>query len=82
MNQAMMFSWWLAQNERSTLTQNDIDCLTTVDITTKLDPKDLLAVMYYGRGQTQCMALNSLKEKFEGEMHQMEMLTYPQGAEE
>ena len=81
MNEAVMFSWWLSQSEKSTLTQDDIRCLTVVDITTKLNQDDLLAVLYYGKGTAALTALNALKEKFEAEMHRLESLTYPQERE-
>lgn len=76
-----MFSWWLSQAQKSTLTQDDIRCLTVVDITTKLSQDDLLAVLYYGKGYAPMAALGALKEKFEWEMHRLEEMTYPQGAD-
>ena len=77
-----MFSWWMSQDEDTTLTQNDIDCLSAVDITSKLSAPDLVAVLYHGKGSAPMLALSALKEQFEWEMHRLEEMTYPQGADE
>ena len=82
MNEATLFAYWLGQEERrSKLTRNEIACMTLTDITTKLDVPDLTAVLYYGKGTAALTALAALREKFESEMHRLEELTYPQGAE-
>lgn len=77
-----MFSWWMSQNEDSTLTQNDIDCLSVADINSKLSSPDLVEIMYHGKGTTPMLALTALKEQFEWEMHRLEELNYPQGDDE
>jgi hypothetical protein len=42
------FAWWLAKQPSSDLTYQMVEILSPVDITDKLDPKDLIAVMFYG----------------------------------
>ena len=82
MNEASLFSYWLGQEDRrSKLTRNEIACMTMVDITTKLDVQDLVAVMYYGKGTSALTALSSLREKFEAELRHLEAITYTQGVE-
>ena len=81
MREATIFSQWMSQDEDTTLNQNDIDCLSAVDITSKLSAPDLVAVLYHGKGDVPMLALSALKEKFEWEMHRLEELNHPQGAE-
>ena len=71
------FSWWLGKQPPSSLTRKDVEELSLVDITTKLDPKDLLAVMFYGNDRAVGAAVNALKERFEWELHVIEELNYP-----
>lgn len=81
MNEANLFSCWLYQERPSTLTRDEINRMTPLDITTKFDEGDLIAVLYYGKASIAIAALNCLKEKFECEMHHLESLTYPQEIE-
>lgn len=77
-----MFSWWMYQDEDSTLTQNDIDRLSVADINSKLSCPDLVEIMYHGKGDASMLALSALKEKFEWEMNSLEGMNYPQGDDE
>ena len=77
-----MFSWWMSQDEDSTLTRNDIDCLSKVDINSKLSAPDLVEILYHGKGTASMLALSALKEKFEWEMNSLEEMNYPQGVDE
>lgn len=76
MNEANLFSCWLYQERPSKLTYTDVQKMSIVDVTTKLNEGDLIAVLYYGEGDVALMALSCLKEKFEAEMHHLESITY------
>lgn len=82
MNEANLFTMWLDQDQPSKLTAKDIQVFSVVDVTTKFSTGDLVAIMYWGRMDVSHKALACLKEQFETEMHRLEELTYPQGAEE
>lgn len=78
MNEAKLFACWLDQGQPSKLTLGDIHRMSVVDVTTKMNASDLIAIMYHGRGSVAICALNCLKEKFEAEMHYLESITYTQ----
>ena len=67
MNEANLFAYWLDQDQRSSLTRADVERMSVVDVSTKLNACDLIAIMYYGGGIVALSALNALREKFESE---------------
>ena len=81
MNEANLFTYWLDQDRPSKLTRSDVQRMSIVDVTSKLDVGDLVAILYHGSGAVALSALSSLREKFEWEMNYLESLTYPQGEE-
>lgn len=81
MNEANLFACWLDQEQPSKLTRSEILRMSVVDVSTKLNVGDLVAILYHGAGVVALAALTCLREKFEWEMNYLESLTYPQGAE-
>lgn len=71
------FAWWLGKQPPSEMTYQLVEVLSPVDITDKLDPKDLIAVMFYGDDSQASAAINALKERFEWELKMIEELNYP-----
>ncbi len=78
MNEANLFACWLYQDRPSKLTRSEVLRMSTVDVTSKLDVGDLIAILYHGTGAVALSALSALREKFEWEMNHLESLTYPQ----
>ena len=70
------FAWWLGKQPPSGMNEEDVELIRLEEIK-DMEPKDLIAILFYGSVEQGIFAVDALRSRFEWELHAIEQMNYP-----